>query len=164
MQLSQFPPIHKIGARDYGRLVKLLTPTFILAFQIFFNGCERDFGVIQPVQKSIPGGVELSIKKISVREVWLNLKVRHPGDKIWVYRDTLKIFEGNVNVKDSTLYDFNLLPEHDYSYISYPHRSCGYICGSVKNKRAVSLRVFGTLWIVAHGDPRSRDKLEISWF
>jgi hypothetical protein len=97
MELSHFPQINKISVRYYSRLVKSLTLTFIVALQIFFNGCERNFSAIQPVQKNIPGGVELSIKKVGVREVWLNLSVKHPGDKIWAYRDTLKIFEGNVN-------------------------------------------------------------------
>ena len=95
------------------------TITLLLVSQIVFQNCERDFSNIQPFQESITPDIELTIKEISVKEVWLNLKIKNPGDDIWVYRDTLRIFEGNIYVKDTTIYDYNLLPQHNYSYMAY---------------------------------------------
>jgi hypothetical protein len=100
-----------------------LTITLLVLSQIAFQNCERDFSNIQPIQENNTPEIELTIEKISVKEVWLNLKIKNPGYEIWVYRDTLKIFEGNVYVKDSTIYDYNLLPKHNYSYTAYKIRN-----------------------------------------
>lgn len=97
----------------------------ILILTLYFLNCERDFSSVT-VQLNLPTNdaqtqISLELNKIKVKEVWLELKITNHVKEVEfiVYRDTIPIFTGNIKGIDTILYDYNLLPNHDYSYKAY---------------------------------------------
>ena len=116
--------------------VRLALVIMLLLFYVFINNCERDFSSIQIEHGSSNTTFELSAEKVRAKEVWLNLRVKENSNQICIYRDSLKMFEGKIISHDTIIYDYNLLPKHEYSYIAY----------QVQNNTVVnsSLRIYVT--------------------
>ena len=116
--------------------VRLALVIMLLLFYVFINNCERDFSSIQIEHGSSNTTFELSAEKVRAKEVWLNLRVKENSNQICIYRDSLKMFEGKIISHDTIIYDYNLSPKHEYSYIAY----------QVQNNTVVnsSLRIYVT--------------------
>jgi hypothetical protein len=99
-------------------IYKLLTIIILLFINLIINNCERDFSSLQ-LEQEILSNLELKVEKVRVKEVWLSLKMKELTNQICVYRDSIRIFEGKINTHDTVIYDYNLLPKHEYSYIAY---------------------------------------------
>jgi hypothetical protein len=92
---------------------------FIFCFALFLTGCKQDHSIIQP-DLNYPE-ICLLLNEVKVKEVWLDLTVNTILDssKVAVYRDSVLIFESSEKRIDSTLYDYNLIPNNNYFYQAY---------------------------------------------
>lgn len=90
---------------------------------IFLTNCEKDFSSIQtnvPEPRTKPN-ISLEIEKVRVREIWIRLRTKdvEGTGEFWIYRDSIKVFSGMIKAQDTTFYQCNLLPGHDYTYKAY---------------------------------------------
>jgi len=87
---------------------------------MLFN-CEKDFSALRVFPVESPWRLKIEVENVGVTDVWLRLSVSNSvitGNYL-IKRDSIEIFFGAFNQRDTLIHDLNLLPVHEYSYIAY---------------------------------------------